>query len=320
MIINIPTPQALDDVALRLYFSAWWSIIRIRSDFNETFPPGDDSGPEKGDWKEEWTDYLAGYQPELQAVCSIIQQSNELALKAKVCAVSPYLLLLNSDTKFSTVPRNIEFSELRTLDAVDPPAVVNSLSAKSLSDQYVQAYNKVRSLRNKIAHLGHAGHSFDPEELLDLLISQYIELWSDRAWLKDRVTFASRTGQAFFHDGKHSSAESDVMYELPLILAAVKKSSFKKLFGIDKMTRRYLCHVCVREARTSFSDYDPDESKTAYLKDESTIHCLMCGDDYEVKRQVCLAANCKGNVISESEFHGRDVCHTCGSEQHSESD
>ncbi|MFX7845385.1 hypothetical protein ABTK14_24310, partial [Acinetobacter baumannii] len=78
-------------VALRLYFSAWSSLIYIRAHFDETFPPGEDSRPEKGDWAEEWAEYIEGYQPELQAVCSVIQQSNELALKAKVCAVSPYL-------------------------------------------------------------------------------------------------------------------------------------------------------------------------------------------------------------------------------------
>jgi hypothetical protein len=269
---------------------------------------------------EGGVEYKAGYQPELQAVCSIIQQSNELALKAKICAVSPYLLLLNSGPKFSMVPRDIEFSELRTLDAVDLPAAVNSLSVKSLSDEYVQAYNEIRSLRNKIAHLGHASHNFDPEELLNLLVSQYIERWSDRAWLKDRVTFASRTGQAFFHDGKHSSAESEVMHELPLIFAVIKKSAFKKLFGIDKTTRRYLCHVCVSEARTSFSDCDPNQSRTAYLKADPTIHCLIRGDDYEIRRQPCSTGNCKGNVISECEYTGGDVCHTCGSEQLSESD
>ena len=110
------------------------------------------------------------------------------------------------------------------------------------------------------------------------------------------------------------------MYELPLIFAAIKKSAFKKLFGVDKTTRRYLCHECVREARTSFSDYDPNQSRTAYLRGDFTIHCLMCGDDYEIRRQPCLAGDCKGNVISECEYAGRDVCHTCGSEQLSKSD
>jgi hypothetical protein len=37
MIVNIPTPQALDEVALRLYFSAWSSLIHIRPDFDKAF-------------------------------------------------------------------------------------------------------------------------------------------------------------------------------------------------------------------------------------------------------------------------------------------
>ena len=315
MIVNIPTPQALDEVALRLYFSAWSSLIHIRPDFDEAFTPGDEPAPMKGMWKQEWSEYIEGYQPELQAVCSVIQQSNELALKAKICAVSPYLLLLNSAPKFSTTARDMDFSELRTLDAVDLPAAVNSLCPKSLSDEYVQAYNEVRSLRNKITHLGHAGKNFLPEEFIDLLIRQYIELWSDRSWLTDRVSFASRTGMAFFHDGKYYSATAEVFMELPYIFAAVGKSAFKKLFGIDKSTRRYLCHFCVEEASTRFNEVSPRYGKTAFLKGPSTIHCLMCDKGYAVKRQRCVVDGCKGDVVSESEYHECDVCHTCGKEQ-----
>ncbi|UGY02478.1 hypothetical protein [Bradyrhizobium quebecense] len=315
MIVNVPTPQALNDVALRLYFSAWSSLIYIRAHFDQTFPPGEDPRPEKGDWAEEWSEYIQGYQPEFQAVCSVIQQSNELALKAKICAVSPYLLLLNSNPKFSAVPGDIDFSELRTIDASDLPASVNSLCKKALSDDYVRTYNEIRSLRNKIAHLGHAGSNFEPDKLLEILVDQYIELWSDRAWLTDRVNFASRTGLAFFQDGKYTSAAAEVMYELPLILAAVKKSAFKKLFGIEKTTRRYLCHACVADASVRYHEVDPVRCRTAYLKDKSTLHCLMCSADYPVVREACGTDKCKGNVISRSEHADCAVCHTCGSEQ-----
>jgi hypothetical protein len=67
MIVNLPTPQSLDEVALRLYFSAWSSLIRIRADFEAVFEPGDDPRPTEADWGEEWSEYLDGYQPELQA-------------------------------------------------------------------------------------------------------------------------------------------------------------------------------------------------------------------------------------------------------------
>lgn len=310
MIVNLPTPQSLNETALRLYFSAWSSLITIRTDFDAVFEPGID-------WLQEWSEYLNGYQPELQAVCSVIQQSNELALKGKICAVSPYLLLLGSEPRFSAKVRDIDFSEFRTLDAVDLPAAVNSLCSPPLSDGYIGDYNQLRVLRNKFTHLGQAGQTIKPEDLLDLLIRQYIELWSERSWLADRANFASRTGAAFLHDGKYNSTASEVIDQLPLAFAQIGKSAFKELFGISKTTRRYLCHPCIREATTRFYEVNPNRSKTAFLKGtgRQTLHCLMCDKDYEVERRPCRVDGCKGDVISKDEYHEADVCHTCGQVQ-----
>ncbi|MGJ4952480.1 hypothetical protein [Bradyrhizobium sp. HKCCYLS20291] len=141
----------------------------------------------------------------------MIQQSNELALKAMICAASPYMLLLGSEPRFSAKLRDIDFSEFRALDAVDLPAAVNSLCPYPLSDGYIGYYNELRVLRNKFPHLGQAGQTLKPEDLLDLLIRQHIELWSDRSWLADRANFASCTGAAFLHDGKYNAAASEVM-------------------------------------------------------------------------------------------------------------
>jgi len=311
MIVNLPTPQSLNETALRLYFSAWSSLITIRTDFDAVFEHGID-------WSQEWSEYLEGYQPEFQAVCSVIQQSNELALKARICAVSPYLLLLGSEPRFSAKVRDIDFSEFRTLDAVDLPAVVNSLCPHPLSDGYIGDYNNLRVPRNKFTHLGQAGQTFKPEDLLDLLIRQYIELWSDRSWLADRANFAARTGAAFLHDGKYNSAASEVIDQLPVTFAQIGKSAFKKLFGIGKTKRRYLCHRCIGEASTRFYEVDPDRSKTAFLKDPDTLHCLMCDQDLGVVRRPCVVAGCKGDVISLDEYREADVCNTCGRPQEDE--
>jgi hypothetical protein len=320
MIVNLPTPQSLNETALRLYFSAWSSLIDIRADFDTAFDPGTAKEPGRIDWSQEWSEYLEGYQPELQAVCSVIQQSNELALKAKICAVSPYLLLLGSEPRFSAKVRDIDFSEFRTLDAVDLPASVNSLCPHPLSDGYITDYNHLRVLRNRFTHLGQAGQTIEPKGLLELLIRQYIGLWSDRAWLVDRANFAARTGAAFLHDGKYSAAASAVIDELPLTFAQIGKSAFKKLFGIGKTTRRYLCHRCIREASTRFYEVNPNRSKTAFLKvtGGQKLHCLMCDKDYEVERRPCCIEGCKGDVISKDEYHEADVCHICGQVQDSE--
>jgi hypothetical protein len=91
VIINIPTAGSLNDTALRLHFSAWTSMIRMIEDVDFILDRDDEEH-----WKERWPEYLATCQPELQSVCALIQQSNELALKAKICKVSPFLLLLGT--------------------------------------------------------------------------------------------------------------------------------------------------------------------------------------------------------------------------------
>jgi hypothetical protein len=89
VITNIPTPESLEDIALRLYFSAWSSLINIRSQFDSVYDPGAEEMGPPIDWADEWNEYLVACQPELQSICTQMQQSNELALKAKICSVSP---------------------------------------------------------------------------------------------------------------------------------------------------------------------------------------------------------------------------------------
>ena len=111
VIINIPTPESLNDVALRLHFSVWSSLIEIRSEFDMVFPPDFDPRTSGNGWKEERAEYIEACQPEFQSVLTLIQQSNELALKARICSVSPFLLLLRNERRFSNAPKDVDFSE-----------------------------------------------------------------------------------------------------------------------------------------------------------------------------------------------------------------
>jgi len=301
MIVNIPTAESLNDVALRLYFSAWESVISMFSDFDLVF----DSSEGKDFWKQEWAEYLVACQPELQSVCAVIQQSNELALKARICEVSPFLLLMRSEPKFSKSAKDV--------DSVELPGVVNTFCAETLSDSYIQIYDQVRSLRNKITHLGEARKVFEPDELLRILVRQYIELWKGRAWLRDRVLFASKTRASFFHDGKYVSTHMEVMHELPYDFDALTKSEFKQLFGHQKSTRRYLCHACIYNASTRFAAIDEEACKTAFLnEDGNSLHCIMCGEHFKVTRKPCDQPECLGNVIGDNDDDYAKQCHVCG--------
>lgn len=307
MITNVPTSEDMNKLALRLHFGAWSDLLTMEFQFDEVFDPDDEL-----DWSQERAEYFVYCQPELQTICTAIQQSNELALKARVCEVSPYLLLLGSDAPLSTTPKEIDFATLRTLDAVDLPAAVNSVCSKKISGKFIQAYNRVRSYRNQIAHLGATNKEFQPRELLHLLVAQYLELWPERAWLKDRVEFAAQTRTAFFHDGKYASAHSVAMEEVGKTFDVMTGSEFRALFGRRKTTRRYRCLECMDAASTKWFDAHIDGHKTAFVEPNgNALYCIMCAKTVPVVRIKCTVGDCKGNVISKEGEHA-GVCHSCG--------
>ena len=308
MIVNIPTAEELDDTALRLHFAAWDWVVRIKTEFDKTFDPAEG----RDYWREEWADYLAASQSDLQSVCVLVQQSNELALKARICSVSPYLLLIRSDPKFSSIPRDVDFAEYRTLDAVDLPAAVNTICSERLSDEYIQNYDKIRKIRNKITHLGRAGELFQPDEFIRILMGQYVELWKDRQWLAARIHCASAGRMSFFEDDRYGTSHSVVLEGLKEDIDLMTGSEFQAVFGHEKSKRRYLCHACIADATTKFFEPDTRISRTAYLDREGTsLSCAMCGMETHVRRVRCMALDCPGDVIaSEGEYVGR--CHTCG--------
>ena len=77
MITNVPSGEDLNKAALRLYFTAWTSLMEIATDFDEEYPKEDE-------WSQEKAEYLRSCQADLQSCCTLIQQSNELALKARI--------------------------------------------------------------------------------------------------------------------------------------------------------------------------------------------------------------------------------------------
>jgi hypothetical protein len=322
VITNVPTAEDLNNVALRLYFSAWKSLIDVQPAFEMRYPSDNPNGPKlwtydglEFDWKvyvaQEWREYLVACQPELQSICSIISHSNELALKAKICEISPFLLLLGSDGKFGKSGNDIDFSDLRTIDAVDLPGAVNTICAEPLTDRFIQSYHEIRSLRNKIAHLGQAGTSFHPDEMIGIMVSQYCELWKNRTWLQDRLSFESHL--SFFHDDRYFTEHSSVMQEWPEVYAKLTPAQFRNLFGHAKGERRYLCHSCIYEATTKAGSPNLDESKTAFFDSSGNhLHCIMCGKDYKVIRKNCKQQGCKGTVVGDNGDDYIGVCHTCG--------
>lgn len=312
---NLPTAEKLTQFSLILYFEAWSRLIEIFDDFEITYEGGRD------DWPEEWQDYLGSSQKDFEAITNLAAQAVELGLKGKLCETSPFLLLLGAESSLKTTSFETDFSDLRTIDAVDLPGAINTFCATPLSDKFISKFNQIRKLRNKVVHLGDASSYFSPDDILDDLIFLYSELWIEKSWLGEWLRSNSSGRTAFFHDGRNGSAHAAVFEKLPTAINLLKNGQFKAIFGIEKSKRRYHCFDCTEAGRTKWSSWDGDDlAKTAHLNPEGTsLQCLMCDGAFSVVRKRCNQEDCPGNVLGTEAPDADQRCHTCCEYQQIES-
>jgi hypothetical protein len=267
------------------------------------------SEPTPEDWAEEFGGYIDECQDDLQAILANIQQSNELALKARICAVSPYLLLLESQVPLSNDPRQVDFFDLRTIDAQKLPQAVNTLCETPLPPTFVTQYEKLRRDRNRYTHLGHARTDLNPLEMLIGLADLYADLWPGRPWLRDHMRVAARDRVAGFGD-KFWNPSFGVLNSWSTDMQLMPPARFRRLFGINRAALRYLCHECRTGAETA-GGMEGLEAPTAFrIKGESAIRCLACMTDWPFAEEPCHRKSCKGRVMGAGPHQG--ACHVCG--------
>src|SRR5215469_15385811 len=148
MLKNVPTPDGMEQAALRLYFTAWDHVSGIISEMSqidtETLSLQDDGSIIHVRDDSDITEFITRAQPDLQLAYTLIQQSQEIALKAKICAMSPFLLLLGSDVR--TWPKtDADFAQFRTIDASDLIKVVNTICPQGISSHFANLYQQIRS-------------------------------------------------------------------------------------------------------------------------------------------------------------------------------
>jgi hypothetical protein len=314
MIVNLPTAEALNATALKLYFRAWHGIVSILHEFDRVNETEAEQwlDPGEGLFAEEREEYLEVAQEDLHAILAIVQQSNEIALKARIVGVSPYLLLLNNDVAFGAAGKDIEFSSLRTLDAVDLPRAVNTLTKSPVGQKYVQRYGELRVQRNQYAHLGNTSVVLDPIAMCSAMAEQYLELWPGRPWLKDRVE--ATHGHEHFFDGKHWSPKHEIMFLLDYERALIPNATFKQLFGVKKSAVEFGCFKCQDDWAVSRNGPGLQEAPTAfYDKGGNAIHCLICDEDFAAVTKACGNDDFKGKFTAsdDAEF-GAGQCFSCG--------
>jgi hypothetical protein len=326
VIDNVPTAEELRTVSLRLYFKAWADITEIVTEWLQVYDvrtigwsleeghyyvEPDDSPMSEG--SSEWREYIQAAQSDLQGIYTLIQQSQEIGLKARICEVSPYLLLKRTDVKPAEANTNTwDFTDFPTIDAAELIRVHNTFCSTVLSTDFQKQYDEIRRNRNKISHLGIYKRSIDPQLIIDILQMHYAELYHGRRWMDDRLHFATLHRWADYADGDFNE-RTGLFNELWRVLPWLSDSQFKWLMGHDRQEPRYICHCCAADARLGGNEPYADDVPTAYLIGEALeVRCVICDKLHAMKPGDCPNDQCGCELLSaETESDG--ACMQCGS-------
>ncbi|MCK1394976.1 hypothetical protein [Bradyrhizobium sp. 1] len=315
MIKNIPTADELLLVSLRLYFKAWGDLAGIITEWAEYGQWASEAQEEDEavDVQAGWQKYIAAAQSDLQSIFALIQQSQEIGLKARICDISPYLLLKRTDIKPSDGENGVwDFTDFPTLDASELVRVHNMFCSTTLSKDFQTKYEEIRRGRNKISHLGIYRQNIEPLAIIDILQLNYSELYPGRRWMEDRLHFAALGKWAGFSFDSDFNERTGLYTELWHLIPQLTESQFKWLMGHDRHEERFICHECGHDAGLGDTDPYASDVPTAYAVADDRVRCVICDKEYPMQRAgPCPVKDCKCEWQSALEgFKG--LCMKCG--------
>lgn len=302
MIKDIPTSEEFDSAAKAQFDFAWDIVISFLLTLEDA----------KGIIDVAEDDEKAFWETARQRILTsliIAQQGVELAIKGKIVAISPYLLISgnHSDWPKDNDGTGVSFSEFRAIDAQDLVRVHDTVHNKKLDSGFSILFEKLRKLRNKAMHTVDKELNVSARDVVTILLDVHEYLYRDENWISTRRDFLNNSAAThLFFDTDH--VDGLVAKEFLTVFNFLKPAESKRFFKIDKKQRLYLCPKCQYESEK----YDPLEPRYAVLMpnepNSKHLYCFVCDSLHLVERRGCGTAGCLGNVISVD----YEICCTCG--------
>lgn len=298
MIVDIPVPSDYHTAGVNQLYLAWQIGMQTLNEYDEAIAYGGD------DAVEAKTEYWRRAQPALANAYSLIQQGMELALKGRIAAVSPLLLIGDpGDWASRAANEDVSFGEFRTLDAADLVKVHNCVVAAPLDDRFKAFWDEVRRERNKIMHSA-SPKTLEPVDVVRAILVAADTLFVETRW-PSRLLEMEIDGRLAAL-GVNENATNHVMMQVASALKHLTPARCKQFFAFDKGRRAYLCPNCYSTANKDNQDVWPFLAQFPdRARGGNHLTCIVCEKSTEVERRTCADANCEGNVIHE------DVCLTC---------
>jgi hypothetical protein len=231
--------------------------------------------------------YWHAQRYKLNNATALLQQSLELFLKARIAEVSPFLLILGDPQSWKKPKAGgaIDFSSLRTLDAVHLCKVADTVCASQLPEKFCQFYGRLRTTRNKITHLNAGNLRVEAGHVVLDILTGFKLLFPGESWVDFRRKYMMSTGQyAPSDDYSEDVTHSSLIPELVAAINVIAPRHIWEFFQYDTKKRGMRCPEC-RDRRTKWDDFEPT---FAQRQKNGTIRCIACAttytaDDYAAK-------------------------------------
>jgi len=296
MLTDVPTAKEFKAASLEYLNLAWEIGMQIYIDLQNSEIEEWDS--DKGVSDEYWEKS----QPALANAYALIQQGQEFALKGKIAAISPLLLLTRDPRDWPKRCEfdDISFSQFRMADSADLIKIYNTFGNPRLPEEFSEFFDEIRRQRNVIMHHGGKEKRIPVAELFINIIKTYKTLFNDKSWARQRRKYLDNDRVSIIYTNEHVGANLITEFEA-LVKILSPKDAFN-LLGFNKKSRRYLCPVCIDDARHLVS-YVHLAQLQPNKPNSTSIYCFVCGTTTKVRRDQCNHAGCKANVIADEGDH-----------------
>lgn len=286
MITNVPTSDDLNAEALELLNLAWDMVATLQYDLHEmrdfVAAGEDDESPRRQEETDER--FWRAARRHLTTALSLTQQAAEFGLKAKVAAVSPFLLL--ADPGLGAKAEAVDFSTLRTVDAQDLPKVHDAITAPPMDVGFRQRFSDLRAMRNRVMHTVSADVPVAVRDTLEAILYVHSQLFPARKWPATREEMITTSPQALLADNLFE--QRSVAYrEIALATEVLSRAQVALYFDIDKRARRYKCPECLQQSDRDFPLYGHLSSLRESADGGHTVYCPICDATHAVMRQDC---------------------------------
>jgi hypothetical protein len=306
MITNVPTQEDFVKSAARFLNVAWSSALGHAAQFRALVKDGAFASDEEKD--EYWRSAL----DDLAVAAGMAHSAAELLLKARIAAVSPYLLLSLRELPGGSAATDTDFAAFRTADAQDLPGLHDTVVAAGmrLSPEFRTKLDSMRRARNRLFHSATSSPNTSATEVILSVAESVHHLVGPRAWIGlRRRALENEPGRGFQYGGVLTTVSSELRVTADLL----DPSPAKALFGIDKSRRFYFCPVCLEDCheweRDSGNYLDGVAQLATRDPSETRLVCAACLTESTVRRSNCSEDSCPGNVIFDGPDDAR--CLTC---------